>query len=992
MDTDAILEELERLATSEQFSRSKRLLRFLRFTAERALEGKGDSLSEYLIGREVYDRAENFDPLTDGIVRVEAHRLRGKLRDYYRSAGRQNPVLVEYPVGSYVPVFRRWAPEFLPPTGRMADIIRAYDWSESPLGPMVNWPRELRSALSLCLQMKLPALVCWAPDFTVLYNDAMHAFLDAEGSCRIGQPAVEIDPENGAALRLAIDSVFGTRESVLWDKKLWLSERGGSLRENYFTTSFNPVLDANGAVGGVLIVAVEETGPVLYQRRSQTLADLANAPQPEGDGEACREAARILEGNPYDIPFASIYLFDSGKTRADFYAGAGIQAGTGVSQASISLDSNHLLASAIVATRPEILSVGRQLGPLPSGAWEHPPRDVAVLPLRAAKEREPKGAILVGLNLFRPVDSEYRAFLEGVATLVSALILRARTHNREKKLTAEFERQKRIWASFVDFADEEFRTPLTLTLGLLEQALGDRRAGTPETANLAAIRRGALQLWNTAETLIDLIRVQTSRLEPVFEPVNLSEVTEEIANAFAAELARPNLRFSLECPPLGEPAYVDRRMWDRLILSLLVSAAQRTGNGEIGISIRKIGAWIDTVIWDTGASIPENQQPGFFDSFATGGLPRRVGAGLTLARHFAGRHGGRVTVESESGKGSKFIVSIPRGRSHLEADRIVENREDVRDSLTARLACTEDAARWMLQPQWEVPAGNPARDTIQDAGSDAAWTTRHLVNGRRRRRILLAVSDRDLRQYLASAVSDLYTVETASDGKAALEILRQSHPDLLLADADLRVVDGLSLVRTVRADSVLGSLPAILISQRSSGEDRLAAFAAGASDYLVKPFSASELLARLEAQAALAETNKRAGERNAVFQDDTQLSLLRAVVDQLPIGVAIADRASREIVLKNRKVLELFGSQANSIRGLDDIPETFGARPDGTPLRRSDCALTRAVEYGEIVNDETMVYQLGREHPVRLAVSASPIRGITGAHIGAVVLYRPLAD
>lgn len=984
MEADAILEELARLATSEQFSRSKRLLRFLHFTVQRTLGGGGETLSEYLIGREVYDRSENFDPLTDGIVRVEAHRLRAKLREYYRSSGRQDPIIIEYPVGSYVPVFRRWAPEFLPPNGQMADAIRTHDWSASPLGPMINWPRELRSAVGLCLQMKFPAAIFWGKDFIFFYNDTMHALMDREGTQHIGQRMADFDPESWTMIQPAMQKVLETGEAILWEKAPWMSRQMGMLRECYFTTSYSPILDASGGTAGVLLVASDVTNSILYQRRSQTLADFAHAAPLASDNDACREAARILEQNPYDIPFASIYLFDPTRSNAEFRAGAGIQPGTGVSPERISLHGSYQsLTPAVVSGRPEVLDVGRHFGPLPSGGWEVPPRELVVMPLRATREREFIGVIVAGVNAHRPMDAEYRSFFEAVSRQISILILRARTYGRERKLSEEMEQQRRTWASFVDFANDEFRAPLTLTLGLLDQVLHEPNTdGTRQPAQFSGIRRGTLQLWNAVDTLTDLIRAQTDRLQPLFEPVDLCAVTEEIAKAFATELARPNISFSWDCPSLGEVVYVDRRMWDRLILSLLVGAVHRTENGEIGVSIRKIGAWIDTVVWDTGASISEDEQAHIFEpAESKSALLRRAGAGLALARHFAARHGGHMTVESESGKGSKFIVSIPRGRSHVGPERVMEKRDDVRYGVSAIDAYVENAMRWM-----------PGRDLETSMEAEPAWRGRQLVP-ERRRRVLVAVSDRNLRQYLVSALEKIYIAEDMSDGQAALDRLRRSPPDLLLADTELHGIDGLDVVRAVRADSAIGFLPVVLMSSDSSEEERLRAFGAGASDYLVKPFSAPELLVRLEAQIALAETHKRTAKNNAgTLKDEAQLSFLRAVVDQLPIGVAIADRTSREIVLKNQRIRELFGNSADLVNKLEDIPETFGARLDGTPLVRGDCALLRAAEYGEIVIDEAVIYHLEDGKRLPVAVSASPIRDTAGLHVGAVVLYRPILD
>jgi signal transduction histidine kinase/DNA-binding response OmpR family regulator len=986
MEHEPILDELKRLASSEQFARSKRLLRFLHFTVERTLNGESDILSEYSIGRQVYDRAEDFDPLTDGIVRVEAHRLRTKLREYYRSAGRQDPVIIEYPVGFYTPTFHRWTPEFLPRTGKMAAVIRSYDWSASALGPMVNWPRELKSAVSLCLHMKFPAAIVWRPDFTVLYNDAMHALIDRDGADHIGKKLADL--EAWASSELAIRAVCETGEATFRDRIRWLFAPPNS-RESYFTTSFSPIPDSTGSSAGVLIVATDVTDSVVSNRRGRTLSALSGIAQMASEDDACREASRVLESNPYDLPFASIYLLDPSRKKAELRASTGIQPETGASPETILLSSGiHPLASAALSARAEILEVGRQLGPLPSGAWTIPPRELVVVPLQATREREQIGLIIAGANPYCPVDTEYRAFFEAVARHTSALIIRAGLQGKQRKLATEMEQQKRTWASFLDFASKEFRTPLTVTLGLLDKVLGEYGPNEPHHAALRLTRRTTLRLWNAVDTFLDLIRVQTDRLKPVFAPVDLSSVTEELARAFASELARPNISFSLDCPPLGENVYVDRRLWERLILGLLVSAVSRTDAGEIGISIRRIGPWIDTAVWDTGTSIPEHEKTNKFEPFGSGGsVSGRTG--LSLARHFAARHGGHVTVESGSGKGNKFVVSIPRGRAHLAAEHVLETPEDIRASVNALHAFVEDATRWT--PENQLAEAQSTEEL--SLGSGQPWQRRTLTSAPPRR-ILVAVSDRDLRHYLCGVLKEPYTVESTSDGQETLESLHRASPDLLLVDSELRIVDGLGVLRAIRSHPALGSLPVVVMSPRSSEAERLNAFAAGASDYLVKPFSAPELLVRLESQISLADRHKVALARereSSLLKDTDQLNLLRSIVDQLPIGVAIVDLASREFVVKNRRICELLGNLANLINTLEDIPEIFGSRFDGTPLYRSDCALFRAVEHGEIVVEETMIYHLPERH-VPLAVSASPIRGSAGTHIGAVMFCRPYTN
>jgi len=313
---ELLREQLERFSHSSELGRSKRLLRFLQFTVEQSLSGAAESLSEYSIGRAVYDRPETFDPLTDGIVRVEVHRLRAKLRDYYTRAGQHDPLIIDYPVGSYVPVFRSSGPEFLPQEGRIADAIRSKDWSTSPLGPIRDWPRALKMTLSIALRTKFPVAVCWGPQFISIFNDAMHAVIGEEGTSRLGRPLADVE-DNWSQLESVFRRVVDHNETVYWDKNQWLSVRHGFEREAYFTVSFSPIIETGSAPLGVLIMATEVTNDVLYERRNRTLTELSTIVPDIGETEGCREVMRALEQNPYDVPFATMYLFDAARSQAE---------------------------------------------------------------------------------------------------------------------------------------------------------------------------------------------------------------------------------------------------------------------------------------------------------------------------------------------------------------------------------------------------------------------------------------------------------------------------------------------------------------------------------------------------------------------------------------------------------------------------------------------------------------------------------------------------
>jgi signal transduction histidine kinase/DNA-binding response OmpR family regulator len=986
MDAHAIRDELERLARSDQLARSKRLLRFLRFTVERVLGGDGKTLSESVIGREVYDRPGDYDPVTDGIVRTEVHRLRAKLREYYENAGRQDPVMIEYPAGSYVPVFHRGASEFLPATGKTADAIRSCDWRTSGLGPMANWPGPLKVALSIHLRAKFAAAVCWGPDFILIFNDAMHALLGEQATNWLGRPLAEVQAAHWSRLGPILENVRDQRESIFRESILWFCEQPGRGREAYFTVSLSPIMVSDNEAGGVLIMAIETTEAMLSARRQKTLITLSAAgSQASTEEEASREAIRLLETNTYDIPFACLYVLDATRSHAFFRTSVGVEPGTRITPETIPLsDEGGPLARAISSGRPELLEIGSHLGPLPSGGWDIAPRELAVLPLRSIKRLEPVGVLLAGVNPHLPMDAEYRAFFEAVARELSTVILRARAIERDRIRLAETERQKRSWATLLDYASEEFRSRLAVVLGLLDQSLDEGDIAGSLRSKLLVTRRNALSLVNLVSGLTDLIGAQSGRMQPAYTSLDLGMATDESARAFASMLTRAGLRFVIDCPLLGEPAYVDRSMWEKLILSLLLNAVQFTRSGEIGISVRKTGPSIDTVVWDTGAGIPESELDKIFEPFRSAwNGPGQTGIRLALVRELAALHGGVVTVESKVDKGSKFVVSIPRGSSHLRPDRIVE-AGDIGANSTNLRAYVEDALRWM--PEQDLNDHRPASHAKR--GVDSDWRRRELVPGRRWR-ILVAESDHDLRRYLESITSNVYFVEVVSDGHSALSVLRDQPVDLLLADAELRGIDGLSLVRSVRADPLLGSVPIVLMSAHSSQEHRLRAFGAGANDYLVKPFTAPELLVHLESQIALIEYHRRTGERNG--GDKAAGVLLRAVLDQLPIGVVLVDPLSRDVV-KNRRIYELFGRFAHAITRFDEIPDPFGSRFDGTPIRRSECPLVRAAECGESVTNEAIYYSLPDLEPFCAHVSAFPIRAAQDVFKGAVATYRTLRD
>ena len=361
----AVREQLQRFIHSDQFGRSKRLCRFLTFTIEKTLDGRGEELTEHEIGTVVYDRGADFDPAIDGIVRAEAHRMRAKLEAYYRHEGRQDPVIVEFPIGSYVPLFQFSRADFLPDIGKVPDLIRSIDWSNTPLGPLLIWSRSLKYSLGICLRSECPMVLFWGPAFLMFPNDAAYALVENTHPDVVGRPASEGAVDWGR-LSPILNTVTETASSFLLKDAMWLMDRISHNEEHYFTTAFSPVTELGADTVGVLAVVQETTRSVIDKRRLKTLNELTERSGVLLDvTHACRYAVSVFERNPYDLPFASIYLYDDKRRDAIFRASSGVEPGTAVSPPVISHTANILspIAEASLLGNRQLLESGRPARP-----------------------------------------------------------------------------------------------------------------------------------------------------------------------------------------------------------------------------------------------------------------------------------------------------------------------------------------------------------------------------------------------------------------------------------------------------------------------------------------------------------------------------------------------------------------------------------------------------------------------------------------------------
>ncbi len=791
------------------------------------------------------------------------------------------------------PILDRSGYECLAGGGEMGAYMRSLDWSRTPLGPVPQWPQSLRTSVSTCLNSRFAILIWWGPDLVMLYNDAYRDIIGAKHPAALGLPGRECWPEIWHIIGPMLEGVLKRGEATWSNDLLLLLERNGYAEECYFTFSYSPIRDESGGVGGVFTPVADTTERVIGERRQLTLRDLAMCATGARDiGEACKAAAETLAVNPYGIPFAAVYLFDDARATATLMGSCGIPAGSAIAPNLVSVAQlPPKLRDATKSSRTTVIEdLADLLGPLPGGAWDVPSQSGIVLPILMPGQSSSIGFVLAGINPRKRLDPSYHAFFELVGSHISTAIAEARAYEEERKRAealAELDRAKTVFFSNVS---HEFRTPLTLMLGPLEAMLDRARpSAVIDREELHLVHRNGMRLLKMVNTLLDFSRIEAGRIQAVYEPTDLATFTTDIASAFRSAIERAGLEFVVDCPPLPEPAYIDRDMWEKIVLNLISNAFKFTLSGSIAVRLNAAGDRFELAVEDTGTGIPEKELPRLFDRFhrvegARGRTHEGTGIGLAFVQELVKLLGGSIRVASVFGKGTQFIVSIPQGRAHLPQERVA-SAPIVSSKGVAAAAFVDEASRWL--PGTDLPA-----EPIQLFASDSVQAP-HVQSATGR--ILLADDNADMRGYVRRLLGDHYQVQSVSNGADALAVARQDPPDLILTDVMMPGLDGFALLRELRANESTSTIPVILLSARAGEDARIEGLEAGADDYIVKPFTARELLARVSAHLAMSRLRREASERERALHADAQAAHERVstILESISDGFVALDREWR---------------------------------------------------------------------------------------------------
>jgi PAS domain S-box-containing protein len=794
---------------------------------------------------------------------------------------------------------------------RVSDLIGERDWAATPVGPIEAWPPSLRTALSICLESRFPILIWWGPEFVMLYNDAYAPLIGSKHPAALGQRGAACFPEIWEIIGPMLAGVRERAESTWSEDQLLHLERRGFPEECYFTFSYSPIRDESGAIAGVFTAVAETTSHVIGARRLRILRELtAETAKARTPLEVCKRAASVLRES-VSVAFSIAYLFDEDGSAARLAASSNVKERASVAPRLVALTGDR-------AERPWPLVVAAAGGGLHlvddvaervgggAAAAELPSR-AAIVPLQQGSAA-PVGTLVLGLNERRPIDDEYLDFLRLVARQVGTAIAdaqRAEAERQRAEALAELDRAKTLFFTNVS---HELRTPLTLILSPLEELLADTHQSAPQRDQLELVRRNSLRLLRLVNTLLDFSRAESGRIDALFQPTDLTAVTVDLASAFRAAIETAGLRFVVDCPPLDEPIWVDREAWEKIVLNLLSNAFKFTMAGEIAVALQLQDDVVVLGVRDSGAGVSAEELPHLFERFHrirqnAARSHEGSGIGLALVDELARLHGGTVDVESELGSGSTFTVRLPRGSAHLPADQLGGPEGTAARSLGAA-PYVEEALRWLPDDARAEDGSEPEflrDDLVREAGASRGTNAR----------ILIADDNTDMRGYLARLLRRYWQVETVADGEAALTVARQSLPDLILSDVMMPRLDGFELIRELRTDTRTSSIPIVLVSARAGAESAIEGLEAGADDYLVKPFSARELVARVRANLELARLRVDIAELEATAAERARAE---RVLMTLPDGVFIVD-ASGNVDLWSPAAAQITGLATDAVVG-----------------------------------------------------------------------------
>lgn len=560
-----------------------------------------------------------------------------------------------------------------------------------------------------------------------------------------------------------------------------------------------------------------------------------------------------------------------------------------------------------------------------------------ILPMKCRQKLV--GALALGTGqtdsnryLFESMTSQLAVAIDNAISYQVIKDLRDNLELKVKERTAELEvatdkledtvirleKADRAKADFFTNVSHEFRTPLTLLMAPLEELLKKltQLGLTEELDNVTHMRRNANHLLQLVNEILDFAKLDQGQMQITPKSLNLIDIIENLLVTLEPLAMRNGIELNFS--PVVDQCLLsaDSKLFRRALINLIVNAIKYCdADDTVTIALSHSESSVEIRIEDDGPGIPLAQQQKIFERFeratdTKGRVIEGSGIGLAMVKEIVELHNGMISLESEEGVGSTFKVTLPR--------KIAEQRTEEQPQVEASLP-SQEAIDYIKREMPELD------DTPELRSSDDSQDNGSLP------RLLLVEDNREMQTYLASLLRRQYNVLIASDGLEGLELVGRQLPDIVLSDVSMPRMTGFQMCQKIKTTPKTQNIPVILLTAKHTPEAAVEGFSAGADDFVVKPFSPQELLARIEGQVRIRALT---------------LSLIRAE-KQVAIGTMSAGIA--------HEVLNPVNAVINSVRPLKEILGRLAENHSDDPTFEACHALLDVIEESgnkihEIVN------------------------------------------
>ncbi|RIB26180.1 hypothetical protein C2G38_2240915 [Gigaspora rosea] len=790
---------------------------------------------------------------------------------------------------------------------KFANIVYNYNWSSTPLGPMDSWDPAIKTATSLCLKSIFPmCLSIGPPHWIQLYNKAWVPILKSK-PCVIGMTLKEAWPEAYDIVMPLYDSVCTTKKGFFRNDDYYELQRDGYTEEVYLSYTYSPVFKSDGTVWALIVIAQETTQKVLNARRLKILGEFGKQmPEIVSLESACRITTKVLSKN-VDIPYALIYFIKHNKLKSGSESLIARLTATTFDEddskkcqfpdflpdtpekIDLSKDANKSYDDKFVKLNRHaatysflkcdkswpidlVLKNGKDIKVLLKDGSQA----VLLLASSFCDDKTLSAILICGVNRLRALDDKYMEFLQLVTNQMSTCLLKGKTEEEEKqrlKILADLNYQK---VMFFQGISHELKTPLTLMLSPLEDVINKCPQDASITLYLQTIQRNAHRLLKLINTLLQFSSIETGQIKAQYRETNIIEFTQKLGSDFKNIAKKLGLDYNIDVPSpdefnqaMGDKIYLDHDMYETIVFNLCSNALKHTWKGHINIRLYldyKVNKKMVVLeVSDTGVGIPEVVLPNIFQRFyrveSQGSRSHEgTGIGLALVKELMARHGGDITVTSAINQGTTFKCWFPIGCEHLPANQIYLNDENQtsydRELYTNRQFYLKESSQWIKNSISEshdiidqMPIDNQDMDI--DITNNNKMLTKDNTTANEKHQVLLVEDNNDMRDYLAALLKE-FDLHRACDGQDALMVLKKLNklPDLIL-NIMMPNMNGYELLDVLRSNEKTRSIPIILLSAKADEDSKVRGLDKGADDYLIKPFSAQELITRIRSNIKL---------------------------------------------------------------------------------------------------------------------------------------------